>query len=443
MVDRGEAACRRIADLLRAGKNLDGIKLVECKAYLKKNGLSQTGDMATCVERIILHWRCKYEDPEKIYPRSSFCINCKGDVCRGDAVLFKQKVYEKSGKRHSKCIGKRVVAGRVIKESYGKEKQQHTFTVQVFWSKGVGKLPPLCLLLVKGRNLYRMMTFRQLWGNEVDRLKTLDEKHSRGDAARRVRALRRPDAAGNGKKSTQNGKHQSQPGRRDSGTNINKGNKRIMQSSNPDLPTKRSRNEENLVSSTKQCTGGRKAKTDRACLVKNDCTTRVRMRERKADSQQDLTGGSGSHAQFGERYAGSGSNTQPAICREHMVGMQQPHYEIMRPQGAPPFREVGNAWQPHIDGRSAACPHPRMGFQHRNAALPGWHPPAYSMGTLPNQPGASFASSGVPQTVHRPLNQFGSSFASFNVPQPLYRPCPEGHAMPHFRYSGGSNGFPR
>lgn len=35
-----------------------------------------------------------------------------------------------SGKRHAKCVGKRVVAGKVIKESYGKEKQQHTFTVR-------------------------------------------------------------------------------------------------------------------------------------------------------------------------------------------------------------------------------------------------------------------------------------------------------------------------
>lgn len=66
--------------------------------------------------------RFKDGDPERIYPRSSFSINCKGvvllgnklylpawqnylgkwsyslnagDVCRGDAVLFKQKVYEK------------------------------------------------------------------------------------------------------------------------------------------------------------------------------------------------------------------------------------------------------------------------------------------------------------------------------------------------------------
>jgi len=106
-------------------------------------------------------------------------------------------VYEKSGKRYAKCIGKRIVAGKVTKESYGREKQQHTFTIQVFWSNGAGKLPPLHLLLVKGRNLYRMMTFRQPWANEAERLKVLEEKHSRGDDARRVRASNRPKSAGN------------------------------------------------------------------------------------------------------------------------------------------------------------------------------------------------------------------------------------------------------
>jgi len=35
-----------------------------------------------------------------------------------------------SGKRYAKCIGKRIVAGKVTKESYGREKQQHTFTVR-------------------------------------------------------------------------------------------------------------------------------------------------------------------------------------------------------------------------------------------------------------------------------------------------------------------------
>ncbi|KAL0718536.1 hypothetical protein Bca4012_067858 [Brassica carinata] len=118
---------------------------------------------------------------ESLYPISSFPINCKGDVCKGDTVLFTQKV-----KGSGKIMGRRTVAGQVVKESYGTAKQQHTFTIEVLWCEGMQKLPPLYPLLVKGRNLYRLMTMRQRWANEDDRVKVLSEKHCRGAAARKV-----------------------------------------------------------------------------------------------------------------------------------------------------------------------------------------------------------------------------------------------------------------
>lgn len=83
-------------------------------------------------------------------------------------------------------MGTRTVAGQVVKESYGSSKQQHTFTIEVLWCEGIQKLPPLYPLLVKGRNLYRLMTMRQRWANEEDRVKVLSEKHGRGAAARKV-----------------------------------------------------------------------------------------------------------------------------------------------------------------------------------------------------------------------------------------------------------------
>ena len=58
--------------------------------------------------------------------------------------------------RHGKLMGMRTVAGRVVKESYDKAKQQHIFTVEVLWSEGRKKLPPLFLLLVKGHDLYKL-----------------------------------------------------------------------------------------------------------------------------------------------------------------------------------------------------------------------------------------------------------------------------------------------
>lgn len=87
-------------------------------------------------------------------------------MCKGDVVLFRQKVYQKccslgssflvffamkilflgpcyyflsgwfnlhrfhKASKRGRCAGKRTVAGRVVKESYGATKQQHTFTVR-------------------------------------------------------------------------------------------------------------------------------------------------------------------------------------------------------------------------------------------------------------------------------------------------------------------------
>ena len=187
-----ESLSEKVVSLLQGGKDIDSLKLNECKAYLRNHGLRLAGNRAVCIARIKEHWRLKHGSGFTLYPRLSFNINCTGDVCMGDVVLFRQKVYEKFNKvtRQGRVIGSRTVAGRVVKESYGKAKQQHTFTVEVLWSSGVRKLPPLTPLLVKGRNLYKQRTYRQRWKNEADRVKVLSEKHRRGAEARSVRALK-------------------------------------------------------------------------------------------------------------------------------------------------------------------------------------------------------------------------------------------------------------
>ncbi|XWS45295.1 hypothetical protein CRYUN_Cryun15aG0124500 [Craigia yunnanensis] len=190
--ENDESLCNRVIALLKEGGELESLSLKECKAYLRNHGLRITGTKAVCQQRILEHWRIKDGKAEAFYPSSSFFINCTGDVCKGDVVLFTQKVYEKFDKvkRHGKLLGRRTVSGRVVKESYGKAKQQHTFTVEVLWSKGRKKLPPLFPLLVKGRNLYKLKTYRQRWGDEVERRNVLAEKHRRGKAARLVKAMK-------------------------------------------------------------------------------------------------------------------------------------------------------------------------------------------------------------------------------------------------------------
>ncbi|KAG6773999.1 hypothetical protein POTOM_021348 [Populus tomentosa] len=192
-----ESVCERVISLLKEGNELEGLYLKHCKTYLRHYGLRLAGTKAVCTQRIKEHWRLKDENGEELYPRSSFLINCRGDVCKGDVVMFVQKVYSKFNKvtRHGKILGRRTVAGRVVKESYGSAKQQHTFTVEVLWSKGVKKLPPLSPLLVKGRNLYKLRTFRQCWINEAERQKVLAEKHKRGTAARLMRTMKKSTMA--------------------------------------------------------------------------------------------------------------------------------------------------------------------------------------------------------------------------------------------------------
>ncbi|XP_042432159.1 zinc finger CCCH domain-containing protein 62-like isoform X1 [Zingiber officinale] len=181
--------CRKVVQLLTSKESLDALKVEECKSYLRKYGLRISGNKTTCINRILEHWRLKDGNSEILYPQSSFVINCTGDVCKGDVVLFRQRVYDKFDKvrRRANEIGKRTIAGRVVKESYGAAKQQHTFTIEVLWSRGKNALPPMFALLVKGRNLYRLKTFRQPWSNELQRSKVLAEKHQRGAVARYIR----------------------------------------------------------------------------------------------------------------------------------------------------------------------------------------------------------------------------------------------------------------
>ncbi|CAI0418969.1 unnamed protein product, partial [Linum tenue] len=182
-----------VAKLVEAGE-VEKLKLDQCKAYLRKHGLRLSGCKSTLIQRIKEHQEISGGRGEEKYPLSSFVVNCKGDACMGDIVLFEQNVYDMynvaSRSATGPPCGKRTVAGKIVKESYGAAKQQHTFTVEVLWSKGEKPLPPLHPLLIKGRNLYRLKTLRQKWKDEEERTRVLMEKHSRGSLARSDREIR-------------------------------------------------------------------------------------------------------------------------------------------------------------------------------------------------------------------------------------------------------------
>ncbi|KAK9228888.1 hypothetical protein WN944_021845 [Citrus x changshan-huyou] len=154
-----------IQKIIEAGQQ-EKLKVEQCKVYLRKNGLRLTGNKPTLIQRIKEHLEISNGGGERRYPIFSFVLDCKGDACTGDVVMFKQNVYKMFNiaacSASGPPCGKRIVAGRIVKESYGAAKQQHTFTIEVLWSKGEKPLPPLRPLLIKGRNLYRLKTLRQV-----------------------------------------------------------------------------------------------------------------------------------------------------------------------------------------------------------------------------------------------------------------------------------------
>nr|GEU41330.1 putative reverse transcriptase domain-containing protein [Tanacetum cinerariifolium] len=118
----------------KGGNNSDELSAFEIKSFLRKHGMRLSETKEECMERIKEHERLK-------------------DV----------GTKHKEGNKNS---GYKTIAGRIVIESYGASCQQHTFTVEVLWSK------------------------RQLWESEAKRLIVLGEKHIRGDAARLKRKLR-------------------------------------------------------------------------------------------------------------------------------------------------------------------------------------------------------------------------------------------------------------
>ncbi|KAJ4847044.1 hypothetical protein Tsubulata_017074 [Turnera subulata] len=84
---------------------------------------------------------------------------------KSDSVFYRFNKVTRRGK----LLGRRSVAGRVVKESYGSAKQQHTFTYSYF----------------------SFLSATQPWNDEAERVKVLAEKHKRGATARHIRAMKK------------------------------------------------------------------------------------------------------------------------------------------------------------------------------------------------------------------------------------------------------------
>ena len=108
-------------------------------------------------------------------------IDCTGNCCVGDEIIFERAVF--SGNYFKpKFSHFETIEGKIIKDSYGAEKQQHTFTIL----KEDGDK-----MRIKGRNLYKRGVKRKIWKDENKRKEVLDEKYKRGNEARKLRDERK------------------------------------------------------------------------------------------------------------------------------------------------------------------------------------------------------------------------------------------------------------
>lgn len=100
-----------------------------------------------------------------------YTINCTGDCVTGDEIA-----YFNPGKSNDRQYGK------IVADSYGQAKQQHTFTIE---AENGDKI------LIKGRNLYKMGVYRKSWQDESKRTEAIKEKHENGNKARKERQERK------------------------------------------------------------------------------------------------------------------------------------------------------------------------------------------------------------------------------------------------------------
>ena len=125
---------------------------------------------------------------EKYLSKKNF-TNITGDACVGDIVWFGRDLFSGS---YRKPIfdGTEGVRAIIVKDSYGSDKQQHTFTLVLMKSATSKTHIKGSDFRIKGRNLYKHFTYCENHERD-DRKEVLEDKHQRGTFARKVREDRR------------------------------------------------------------------------------------------------------------------------------------------------------------------------------------------------------------------------------------------------------------
>jgi hypothetical protein len=136
-----------------------------------------------------------YIMPERPALDTSARIEATGDIVAGDNILFYEPLWATAfnpRQRRSPAPARyRVIVAEVVRESYGPDKQQHSFTPRVLESSGCDPFAGGTVVFRKGRNIHRNGCWRLPWPDQSARETARLEKHSHGNAARQERDARR------------------------------------------------------------------------------------------------------------------------------------------------------------------------------------------------------------------------------------------------------------
>lgn len=113
------------------------------------------------------------------YGDDEYNIETTGHCCIGDQIRFTRATFI-GNYPYSKFNGFTILTGIIINDSYGKKKQQHTFTILLDTGKKIS---------IRGRTLNRYGVWRKNPDNE-ERERSLAEQHERRKIARIARYTR-------------------------------------------------------------------------------------------------------------------------------------------------------------------------------------------------------------------------------------------------------------
>lgn len=110
-----------------------------------------------------------------------------GDACQGDEIVFIRATFtggsfsRRGRSSRPQFNGYQAIAGKIVNDSYGRDKQQHTFTIRTDDDS---------CFCIKGRNLYANNVFAKP-RSQSERESVLSDKHARGANARAIRDERK------------------------------------------------------------------------------------------------------------------------------------------------------------------------------------------------------------------------------------------------------------